>query len=146
MTLWYDTHLKVLVHVRAWCGYALFTFVCHCDVAIHAWKRSHRRRPRRFVAGDFGWYRQLFGFNDYPDSKVHEASLGPTWVLSAPDGPMNLAIWVCKIHTFHVPSEMIWPRFGARSRGWSRHEAITGRGPNRPWWRGQPRLQVPNRG
>ena len=32
----------------------------------------------------------------YPDSKVHGANMGPTWVLSAPDGahgvPMNLAI------------------------------------------------------
>ena len=32
-----------------------------------------------------------------PDSKVHGTHLGPTWVLSAPDGPhvgpMNLAIW-----------------------------------------------------
>ena len=32
----------------------------------------------------------------YPDSKVHVANMGPTWVLSAPDGPhvghMNLAI------------------------------------------------------
>ena len=31
-----------------------------------------------------------------PDSKVHEANMGPTWVLLAPDGPhvspMNLAI------------------------------------------------------
>ena len=31
-----------------------------------------------------------------PDSKVHGASMGPTWVLSAPNGthigPMNLAI------------------------------------------------------
>ena len=31
-----------------------------------------------------------------PDSKVHRANMGPTWVLSAPDGPhvgpMNLAI------------------------------------------------------
>ena len=35
----------------------------------------------------------------YPDSKVHKANMGPTWVLSAPDGPhvgpMNLAIRVC---------------------------------------------------
>ena len=34
----------------------------------------------------------------YPDSKVHGANMGPTWILSAPDGPqvglMNLAIWV----------------------------------------------------
>ena len=33
---------------------------------------------------------------DMPDSKVHGANMGPTWVLSAPDGPhvgpMNLAI------------------------------------------------------
>ena len=34
----------------------------------------------------------------YRDSKVHGANMGPTWVLSAPDGPhvgpMNLAIRV----------------------------------------------------
>ena len=33
--------------------------------------------------------------NDKPDSKVHGANMGPTWVLSVPDGPnigpMNLA-------------------------------------------------------
>ena len=32
-----------------------------------------------------------------PDSKVHGANMGPTWVLSAPGGPhvgpMNFAIW-----------------------------------------------------
>ena len=32
-----------------------------------------------------------------PDSKVHTANMGPTWVLSAPGGPhvglMNLALW-----------------------------------------------------
>ena len=31
-----------------------------------------------------------------PDSKIHGANMGPTWILSAPDGPyvgpMNLAI------------------------------------------------------
>ena len=36
----------------------------------------------------------------FPDSKVHGANLGPTWVLSAPDGPhvgpMNLAIRVVR--------------------------------------------------
>ena len=35
-------------------------------------------------------------WNKIPDSKVHGANMGPTWVLSAPDGPgvgpMNLAI------------------------------------------------------
>ena len=33
---------------------------------------------------------------DYPDSKVHGANMGPTWVLSATDGPMNFAIRVSK--------------------------------------------------
>ena len=32
-----------------------------------------------------------------PDNKVHGANMGPTWVLSAPDGPhvdpITLAIW-----------------------------------------------------
>ena len=36
-----------------------------------------------------------------PDSKVHGANMGPTWVLSAPDGPhvgpMNLAIMVVSL-------------------------------------------------
>ena len=34
----------------------------------------------------------------FPDNKVHGANMGPTWVLSSPDGPhvgpMNLAIRV----------------------------------------------------
>ena len=34
--------------------------------------------------------------NRVPDNKVHEAKMGPTWVLSAPDGPhdgpINFAI------------------------------------------------------
>ena len=39
---------------------------------------------------------QANSVNTIPDSKVHGADMGPTWVLSAPDGPhvgaMNLAI------------------------------------------------------
>ena len=35
-------------------------------------------------------------WKDIPDNKVHGANVGPTWVLSAPDGPhlgpMNIAI------------------------------------------------------
>ena len=42
--------------------------------------------------------RLLTALKLYPDSKVHGANMGPTWVLSAPDGPhvgpMNLAIRV----------------------------------------------------
>ena len=40
----------------------------------------------------------------YPDSKVHRANMGPTWVLSAPAGPhvgpMNLAIRVYMANSF----------------------------------------------
>ena len=47
----------------------------------------------------------LFLMDDIPDSKVHGANMGPTWVLLAPDGPhdgpMNLAIRDC---TFLHPS------------------------------------------
>ena len=39
--------------------------------------------------------------NQFPDSKVHGANMGPTWVLSAPDGPhvgpMNFAIWAIDV-------------------------------------------------
>ena len=38
----------------------------------------------------------------HPESKIHGANKGPTWVLSAPDGPhvgpMNLAIGVGKYY------------------------------------------------
>ena len=37
----------------------------------------------------------------YPDDKLNGANMGPTWVLSAPDGPhvgpMNLAIRVVQV-------------------------------------------------
>ena len=37
-------------------------------------------------------------WNNFPDSKVHGANMGPTWALSVPDGPhvdpMNLVIRV----------------------------------------------------
>ena len=40
-----------------------------------------------------------FIYNTYPESKVHGANMGPTWVLSAPDGPhvgpMNRTIREC---------------------------------------------------
>ena len=41
-----------------------------------------------------------------PDSKVHGANMGPTWVLSAPDGPhvgpINLAIREADITVFVI--------------------------------------------
>ena len=51
---------------------------------------------------------------DYPDSKVHGAYMGPTWVLSAPAGPhvgpMNLAIRLVSINSDptapHPPTQL----------------------------------------
>ena len=47
-----------------------------------------------------------------PDSKVHGANMGPTWVLSAPDGsrvsPMNLAIRRCLLHFRAIRSQLSW--------------------------------------
>ena len=53
-----------------------------------------------------------------PDSKVHGANMGPTWVLSAPDdgphaGPMNLANreylngshWFNSLNSMYVSSD-----------------------------------------
>ena len=59
----------------------------------------------------------FYSLNTVRDSKVHGANMGPTWVLSAPDGPhvgpMNLAIrdaacdfWY--IHCHHGNREWSW--------------------------------------
>ena len=46
-----------------------------------------------------------------PDSKVHVANMGPTWVMSAPDepyvSPMNLAIRDASEHVYTLNPE-IW--------------------------------------
>ena len=43
-------------------------------------------------------YENFCRIDDCPNSKVHGANMGPTWVLSAPGGlhvgPINLAIWM----------------------------------------------------
>ena len=49
-------------------------------------------------------------YDTYPDSKVHGANMGPTWVLSAPDGPhvgpKNLAIRVLLQSAIHSNTMM----------------------------------------
>ena len=49
----------------------------------------------QYIPGMLKFQAFLF-FIVVPDNKVHRANIGPTWVLSAPDGPhvgpMNLAI------------------------------------------------------
>ena len=48
-----------------------------------------------------------------PDSQVHGANMGPTWVLSAPDGPhvgpMNLVFKVCIPNFAEGEAALLWP-------------------------------------
>ena len=56
------------------------------------------------MVSDIIWLDQLF--KSFPDSKVHGANIGPTWVLSDPDGPhvgpMNLAIKVVLVNKDNI--------------------------------------------
>ena len=58
-----------------------------CDGEAHAW----------WAAGNGRTHIR----NQYPDSKVHGANMGPIWGRQDPDGahvgPMNLAIWVYQL-------------------------------------------------
>ena len=49
----------------------------------------------------------IFPKYSYPDNKVHGANMGPTWVLSARDGPhvgpMNITIRVIFVVCWHYP-------------------------------------------
>ena len=55
----------------------------------------------------------------YPDSKVHGANMGPTWVLSAPYGPhvgpINLAIRDISRVFLYIMIAAIWQRFTLRA-------------------------------
>ena len=53
------------------------------------------------------------GVINYPDTKVHGENMGPTWVLSAPDGPhigpMNLDI---RVPAYKLPAlYQEWPPY-----------------------------------
>ena len=58
---------------------------------------------------------------NYPDSKVHEANIGLTWVLSVPDGPhlapMNLTVWSISINTAHCKVRFVFFKFKSLIRG-----------------------------
>ena len=75
----YDTNEKVIPHLELW--------ICSDTT------------PRYCI---FITYNVFLIRYKYPDNKIHGASMGPTWVLSAPDGPhvgpMNLAIRVYNIY------------------------------------------------
>ena len=81
-------------------------------IAWFSWLKDIKSAPRICVATKSLAKSSLSSFCDFPDSKVHGANMGPTWVLPAPDGPhvgpMNLAIrvYICYDLVFDpVPCE-----------------------------------------
>ena len=64
-----------------------------CNIVITVVFTQNKAYPR-----DFG----NIPFRAYPDSRVHGASMGPTWGRQDPGGlhvgPMNFAIWVLRLN------------------------------------------------
>ena len=76
------------------------------------------------------WCRGIYWYICNPDNKIHGANMGPTWVLSAPDGPhvgpMNLAIRVIwqdlKAHKGGKYGDTALQSVTMIHRLWSRHD------------------------
>ena len=66
------------------------------EILIEIYIFSFNKMHLKILSGN--WRPSCLGLNAFPDNKVHGANMGPTWVLSAQDGPhvgpMNLAIRV----------------------------------------------------
>ena len=76
-----------------------FTFLCNIIMPYTDFNnKSHTTFQSVLGNMEFGRIIVEIRGNIFPDSKIHGANTGPTWVPSAPDGPhvgpMNLAIWV----------------------------------------------------
>ena len=52
---------------------------------VYGW--NHPALTSAFVLNGASYTDKTYFINVIPDSKVHWANMGPTWVLSAPDGP-----------------------------------------------------------
>ena len=59
-------------------------------------------------------------WDNYPDSKVHGANMGPIWGRQDPGGthvgPMNFAIWVQSVIPPMATKLALWQRFGICSQ------------------------------
>ena len=95
--------------IRIWfnsCHYRLYWKLTHLlinSVLMRVVIVNNVSPKRRNIDG----YVHLTDFQStIPDNKVHGTNMGPTWVLSAPDGPhvgsMNLAIRDLSSSTFHL--------------------------------------------
>ena len=82
----------------------------HCEVRNVLFWCVWRYGTGRCHTWTVGW--NVDACINNPDSKVHGATMGPTWVLSAPDGPhdgpMNLAIWECTHINGKINRRSIW--------------------------------------
>ena len=69
---------------------------------LHRWLNENQTWLDNWDNGVTSFFSQSIWYDmNNPVSKVHGANMGPTWVLSVPDGPhdgpMNLAIWEEKL-------------------------------------------------
>ena len=86
-------------------SFSMFRMTSYFDKSQHKYRISlcSDRYLHWNNEGHMAWHPKWLG---YPDSKVHGANMGPTWVLSAPDGPhvgpMNLAIRVALLLYLYI--------------------------------------------
>ena len=91
-------HLNVYVKTLfLWCFVKMVSHHCEClfkNREVSRWFAKYDKHPQRNSPSHVSQYVRIYEM--YPDSKVYRARMGPTWVLSAPDGPhvghMNFAI------------------------------------------------------
>ena len=90
---------------------------CSLEIFVCALSSSFRRRcyVKKYtyivlqysIASLKCYWETTTWWEPYPDSKVHGTNMGPTWVLSAPDGPhvgpMNLVIGVMQSDRCSMP-------------------------------------------
>ena len=90
------------------CGYfVLLISQCALISYVKPWAVFHlswRIRKSFILKWKGRIYSLIHNISWDPDNKVHGANMGPTWVLSAPDGPhvgpMDLAIRGCRIASY----------------------------------------------
>ena len=116
-----DQQISNIQHLRSWNVIYMILYDMLCIAPMY-FSRICRRsnhmgndKPNNNKRHDDIYTRWAF-----PDSKVHEANMGPTWVLSAREGPqvgpMNLAI--------RVDAVLLVCRCGAQEGGELKHAEL----------------------
>ena len=126
--------LLLLLHMTAclWhhrtnqCSVIIIKKLFSCLIQVHHLHWWNEEKSK--VNASCVWYHNNFKGNlshnihMYQDSNVHDANMGPTWVLSAPDGPhvgpMNLAIRV------FIICNLVNHNLGKNTDLWKKHYII----------------------